>query len=145
MTVARPTFRLFSCARCRKQVLICRLCDRGNLYCSSTCSRRSRQESVRRASRRYQRNPLGARNHARRQRAYRVRQKKVTHQGFAARLKKAKRIRAGFRFASKRSFGRAMRASGTEGPDPAHARCHFCGRESPDFYRYGFLGRKEAP
>jgi len=145
MTVARPTFRLFSCARCRKQVLICRFCDRGNIYCSVACSRRSRQESVRRASRRYQRNPFGARNHARRQQAYRDRQKKVTHQGSAARLKKAKRLRARFRFVSKRSFGRAMRASRTEGPDSAHARCPFCGRESPDFYRVGFLGRKEAP
>ena len=145
MTVAQSTFRFFSCARCRKQVLICRACDRGNLYCSSTCSRLSRQESVRRSSRRYQRNPLGALNHARRQQAYRDRQIKVTHQGSATRLKKAKRLRAGFRFATQRSFRRVLRARRTEGPAPSPARCHFCGRESPDFYRHGFLGRKEAP
>jgi hypothetical protein len=145
MTATRHFLRLFSCARCRKQVLICSTCDRGNIYCSRACSHFSRQESVRQASRRYQRSPPGARNHARRQTAYRRRQKKVTHQGIAPRLRKAKRLRARPRFVSRRSF---LRATGVSGPDLSDLLpdcCHFCGCESSGFHRRGFLGRKETP
>ena len=145
MTATRRTFRLFSCARCRKQVLICSACDRGNIYCSLTCSNLSRQESVRQASRRYQQSPLGARNHARRQTAYRRQQKKVTHQGIALRLRKAKRLRARSRTVFRRSFLRATGVSGPDLPDLLPACCHFCGCESTGFYRRAFLGRKETP
>ena len=30
--------RLFLCARCRRQVLICSRCDRGQQYCGARCS-----------------------------------------------------------------------------------------------------------
>jgi len=46
--------RLFLCQRCRVQVLICRHCDRGHLYCTAGCSQAARRGSQRDAGRRYQ-------------------------------------------------------------------------------------------
>jgi len=88
--------RLFLCDRCGILVRICTDCDRGNRYCSQACSKASRAETIRRASRRYQRSSLGRRNHRRRQARYRARRRRsataakfsrrspprlVTHQG----------------------------------------------------------------
>ena len=39
--------RLFLCARCRCQVLICSRCDRGQQYCGARCSGLARRESLR--------------------------------------------------------------------------------------------------
>ena len=38
----RPA-RLFLCARCRTQVLLCSHCDRGQRYCTPACSRQARE------------------------------------------------------------------------------------------------------
>ena len=74
--------RLFNCSRCHRQVRICTRCDRGNVYCSKTCSNVIRLQNLREASARYQKSFIGRRNHAARQRRYRYRLlKKVTHQG----------------------------------------------------------------
>jgi len=73
--------RLFNCARCHCQVKICRRCDRGNIYCGLRCSFAARMESLRAAGKRYQDSPKGRMNHALRQRRYRTRSNKVTHQG----------------------------------------------------------------
>jgi hypothetical protein len=73
--------RLFNCARCHGQVRICRRCDRGNIYCGRRCSGAARIESLRAAGKRYQVSPKGRMNHALRQRRYRSRSNKVTHQG----------------------------------------------------------------
>ena len=75
--------RLFVCAHCRVQVVLCRRCDRGNVYCGQTCARIQRQLSLRAAGARYQRSPAGRFAHALRARRYRDRRNKVTHQGFA--------------------------------------------------------------
>ena len=39
--------RLFNCARCRCQVVICSHCDRGNIYCGKRCSETARRQSQR--------------------------------------------------------------------------------------------------
>ena len=39
--------RLFNCARCRCQVVICSHCDRGNIYCGKRCSQTARRQSRR--------------------------------------------------------------------------------------------------
>ena len=75
------TARLFNCARCRCQVAICSTCDRGNIYCGPNCSRQARRASMRAAGRGYQHSRRGRFTHAERQRRYRARQQKVTHQG----------------------------------------------------------------
>lgn len=72
--------RLYRCARCRTMVVICRRCDRGNVYCSRACSQQRRKEKQAEAGRRYQKSRQGAHNHARRQQGYRERQRQiVTH------------------------------------------------------------------
>lgn len=79
------TPRLFLCARCYEQVIICTHCDRGNIYCSIFCSFTARTNSLREAGVRYQRSIKGRLAHALRQRRYMQRlrdiKNKLTHQG----------------------------------------------------------------
>ena len=80
--------RLFLCARCRDQVLLCSHCDRGQRYCSAACSRQARESAQREAAQRYQRSRRGRMAHAARARRWRSRHrgdaKMVTHQGSRA-------------------------------------------------------------
>lgn len=85
--------RLFLCARCRKQVLLCSHCDHGQRYCSRACSSASRRGQRRQSSQRYQRSARGRLKHAARSADWRRRCRarhpsgalgaanKVTHQG----------------------------------------------------------------
>lgn len=87
--------RLFLCARCRDQVLLCSHCDRGQQYCSRACSSLSRRERRRETAERYQSSRSGRLKHAARTACWRERQRllrqdsagagdaidKVTHQG----------------------------------------------------------------
>lgn len=127
------TARLFNCARCRRQVVICSDCDRGNIYCGRGCSCRARRESQRAAGRRYQRSRRGRFAHAERQHRYRTRRQEVTHQGSAA-------------LSSNASLGpesRALHRASLSFP-AAHAQglcCHFCQRPCSPFVRRDFLHR----
>jgi len=76
--------RRFRCALCGVLALVCRFCDRGQIYCAHECSQIARRESLRRASVRHQASREGRRNHAARQTHYRESRRelqKVTHQG----------------------------------------------------------------
>ena len=74
--------RLYHCARCHRQVMICRYCDRGNIYCGGLCASEARKESLRRSSASYQSTRRGLTANARRQKRFRQRQReKVTHHG----------------------------------------------------------------
>jgi len=73
--------RLFHCARCHCQVVVCRRCDRGNVYCFNGCAAAARKRSLHDAAARYRRSHRGRTANAARQRRYRARQQKVTHQG----------------------------------------------------------------
>jgi len=77
-----PQARLFLCAvvGCRAQVLICRDCDRGHIYCGA-CAPTARRRSLHQAGRRYQASARGRVRHAARSRQYRLRRNKVTHHG----------------------------------------------------------------
>lgn len=85
MKKTKNTARLFYCARCFAPVVICSHCDRGNIYCGSICSERTRTLNHRIANQKYQLSLKGQLKHAQRQRRYRERQKatakKVTDQG----------------------------------------------------------------
>ena len=70
----RPA-RVFLCAGCRTQVVLCSHCDRGNRYCGRPCWRRARDVARREAARRYQRSPRGLKTHAERSRRWRERQR----------------------------------------------------------------------
>ncbi|MCU0965463.1 MAG: hypothetical protein MUF08_10520 [Burkholderiaceae bacterium] len=86
--------RLYLCARCRVQVILCSRCDRGNRYCGRQCGHQARVEARRQTAQRYQRSRQGRIAHAQRSRRWRVRRAarhaihgtgvdahNVTHQG----------------------------------------------------------------
>ena len=89
-----PSARLFLCARCRSQVVLCSHCDRGNRYCGRPCRRLARAAAQRASACRYQGSRRGRLAHAERSRRWRQRhrarcddalpQENVTHQGCPA-------------------------------------------------------------
>jgi hypothetical protein len=66
--------RLFLCARCFVQVLLCSHCDRGQRYCGRECSGLTRRQLRGQASQRYQCSPGGSLAHKMRSRRWRARQ-----------------------------------------------------------------------
>jgi hypothetical protein len=78
MKKTKKTARLFNCHRCHQPVSIFSRCDRGNIYCGSTCSGRARALNHRIANHKYQLSLKGRLKHAQRQRCYRERQKAIT-------------------------------------------------------------------
>jgi hypothetical protein len=127
--------RLFICAECRTQALICSCCDRGQIYCAGDCRRIARRRRQRAAGARYQASLHGRHAHAERASRYRARREKVTHQGSPRShsgdcLPSGSRtVASGARTWSKRSRRRA-------------SHCHWCGRRCPDLVRQGFLRRR---
>jgi hypothetical protein len=86
--------RLYLCARCRVQVILCSRCDRGNRYCGRRCRHQARMQARRQTAQRYQRSWHGRIAHAQRSRRWRQRRAardavggtgvdahNVTHQG----------------------------------------------------------------
>jgi hypothetical protein len=69
--------RLFLCARCSAQVRLCSHCDRGQRYCTPTCSSLARDTAQREAGRRYQRSRGGRMAHAARSRRWRIRHQRI--------------------------------------------------------------------
>lgn len=78
---SNSTARLFLCTHCRQQVIICRRCDRGQIYCGPNCALEVRRRNQREARRRYQATDRGRRMHADRSRTHRARGRRVTDQG----------------------------------------------------------------
>jgi len=58
---------------CHAVFFVCSSCERGQRYCSRTCSRRARLLQHRHANRRYQTSREGKRDHSKRQEQYRQR------------------------------------------------------------------------
>lgn len=117
--------RYYNCSRCSAQVVICRKCDRGNIYCGSICSNKSRTERHQAANRKYSATLKGRRNHALRQRRYRARQKqKVTDQGSP--------ILALHDVLQPKPNASSMR------PQASNPCCHLCGLPV-SYLRYDFL------
>jgi hypothetical protein len=71
--------RLSACFPRFLEVLICRCCDRDQVYCSGDRAREARRKNQREAARRYQTGCKGRAAHAERARRYRARQTAVTH------------------------------------------------------------------
>lgn len=148
--------RLFLCARCRAQVVLCSHCDRGNWYCGRACSRQAREASRRQAGRRYQASLPGRVAHARRMQRWRQRtvarlersepagQQEVTHQGW----------RCGHDAAPLAPCTEETTPTPTPtptDPEPPAAtvqtvcaaapplHCHRCARRLPGWLRHGFV------
>ena len=77
------TGRLFLCASCQAQVLVCSQCDRGQRYCAKGCANITRRSRQREAGKRYQQSRAGRHKHAARMHQFRQRRaasaKIVTH------------------------------------------------------------------
>jgi len=123
------TARLYNCVRCQRQVTICSHCDRGNIYCGTSCANLTRRESLKAAGRRYQGSRRGRFKHAERQRRYRSRSKKVTHQGSPETPSNAP------------LSTRSEVPESVVGVEDGTIHCHFCGRLCGDFLRRDYLHR----
>ncbi len=128
--------RLYNCARCHQQVILCSHCDYGNIYCFDGCAQEAKILSLREANKRYRESPLGRQNAARRQAEFRQRnrleessdpssepspEKKVTHQG------------------SEEEPAPAPIASESIEGDVGEYHCHCCGRPVDFYLRSGFI------
>lgn len=67
------TARRYHCARCLRPVIICRPCDRGNIYCFDGCARAAEKERCKRNAKRYRGTAKGRRSTAKRQSNKRLR------------------------------------------------------------------------
>ncbi len=127
--------RMFVCAGCRRQVLICTCCDRGQIYCAGNCAPHARRLSLLAAGRRYQTSRPGRLAHAVRARRYRARGKKVTHHGSPV-----------LPTDGLLALGSPMRASDAKAsedpPSPSASHCHWCGRRCSALVRQRFLRRR---
>ena len=119
--------RRYLCAGCRTPVLMCSHCDRGNRFCTAGCASQARRQSLRSAGRRYQDTHRGRRAHAERQRRYRARQQKVTHQSSPPPALPVQLVTEPT--VKKYTL-----------PPPWH--CHLCHRVLPEFVRQDFLRRR---
>jgi hypothetical protein len=126
--------RLFLCERCRVQVVVCRRCDRGQIYCGRSCSSKARSASTAAAGRRYQGSRRGRFAHAARARRYRAHAKIVTHQGSAS--TPTADLLPGMTTASR---AESVPVSATE------PRCHRCGAPCAPALRQSWLRRHRWP
>jgi hypothetical protein len=127
------TGRMFLCAACRVQVVLCRRCDRGQIYCGRDCSSRARGDAQRAAGRRYQASRPGRFAHAERARRYRARCKIVTHQGSVD-------AQAGALLAAQATVSPQDAAPEVQtSPDTPSMRCTRCGAPCAAAVRLGFL------
>lgn len=122
--------RLYNCASCRSQTIICSCCDRGNIYCCTKCSRLARQQSLRAAGQRYQNSFQGKLKHAARQKCYRYRLKNfVTHH--PSPISSNNDLLSPQPSKHKQRIARPM-------------VCHFCGNNCAQFIRLRFLHRRTS-
>jgi hypothetical protein len=158
----RPA-RLYLCARCRVQVILCSRCDRGSRYCGRQCRYQAREQARRETAQRYQRSRRGRIAHAMRSRRWRQRRaardvacgagvdaQNVTHQGSRAGVGSAPL--AAWTYDSTTAEVACKTAdvtahSASQERDPAAARpaatpcwtCRRCGQGQPAALRLGFL------
>jgi len=122
--------RLYQCARCHAQVIVCPRCDRGQRYCHGGCAQAARADSLKRASKKYQSSRPGRFNNAARQQRFRAQKKQiVTQQGSTQ-----KRLRDLLAIQLTRS-DKAQKP----GLPGAPLRCHHCGEVCEPFLRHDFL------
>jgi hypothetical protein len=127
-----PTARLFLCARCRTQVLLCSRCDRGQIYCGGDCAQQARRHAQREAAHRYQASRRGRLMHAARSRRYRARRKIVTHQGSPA-------AAADDLLAADSVVAAPLQPAMVGSAPRPHWHCHGCGARCAPWVRSGFL------
>jgi hypothetical protein len=144
--------RLFVCAWCGCEVVVCSCCDRGQIYCGVDCAGRARRQGLRGAGRRCQQTRRGRRMHAARMARYRAKltqgsvgeadrmpdegwpREIVTHHGSPA-------PPTGDLLAGDATTMPRDDASPAEPSGRAMTQCHWCGRCCLLPLRRGFLRR----
>jgi hypothetical protein len=127
--------RLFLCAGCRTQVIVCSCCDRGQIYCPAGCAARARRQNVLAAGQRYQQTRRGRQMHAARMGRYRSRREIVTHHGSPP-------LAADDLLPPDAMTLTPDDASPADGRRPPASHCHWCGRSCLPQLRQGFLRRR---
>ena len=124
--------RLYHCASCHLQTIVCSFCDRNNIYCGPRCSRAARVRSCHLACQRYQKSLRGRHKHAKRQQRYRERlRKKVTHQSSPVLPPHAV-------LPPKPNERISEKVQGL-------VHCHFCGKSCSLFLRRGYVRHSRQP
>lgn len=122
--------RRFHCAKCRVPVIVCRQCDHGQQYCFNGCAQLAREESLKRAGKKYQQTRQGKIKNAARQQKFRDKQKQiVTHQGSAPEPPRAEL----------KSTTKQAEQPTNQPKSPTSMVCHQCGCPCDPFFRLGFL------
>ena len=126
--------RFYLCARCRIQTLVCRRCDRGQIYCGRACALEARRCWQREARARYQATVRGREMHVQRNRQYRARQRSVTDQGVMPPMAAAE--------PGAPVSGGAAAAKAAIVSAPSFARyCDHCRKPASDFVRLDTIRR----
>lgn len=130
----KRTARLFQCALCHTQSIVCSCCDRGQIYCGIFCVITARKKAMKLAGVCYQNTFNGKQKHAARQSCYRERQKKiVTHQGSPS-IPQNVPINPLENKANKTETGQK----------PLALTCGFCGKPVSAWVRNDFVRRRGA-
>jgi hypothetical protein len=130
--------RMFNCARCACQVVICSHCDRGQIYCALDCAHAARKESLCQSGQRYQASRHGQLKHAARQARYRERQQqKVTHQGSDPGPRHDSLVQQ-LKLLLREVVPNTIRPETTT---TARLICHFCHQPCLPFLRWVFLSQ----
>ena len=146
--------RLFVCAWCGGEVVVCSGCDRGQIYCGVDCAGQARRQTLRGAGRRCQQTRRGRRMHAARMARYRAKlaqsaagvavgmpdegwpREIVTHHGSPA-------TPTGDLVAAGATAMPRDDASLAVPPGRAMTQCYWCGRCCLLPLRCGFLRRRD--
>lgn len=146
--------RGFLCVRCGRQAIVCRCCDRGQIYCNADCAGQARRRTLRGAGGRWQRTRRGRRLHAARMARYRAKRAAgsdvatlglspeerppeiVTHHGSPPPA-------AGDLLADEVTAMPREDASLADPRGRAMPHCHWCGCSCPPPLRRGFLRRRD--
>ena len=141
--------RLFLCACCRIQVLVCRQCDRGQRYCASGCAATTRHTLQLGAAQRYQSSRAGRFKHALRSQRWRARQaalaKIVTHQGSQDGPSDDVLPATQTSALSAPPCTSTMSIAATAADHPRAWRCHWCCAPCAALVRQGFIRHSHSP
>ncbi len=128
--------RFYLCARCRLQSVICRTCDRGQIYCAGDCASASRRQSQREACQRYNKTHRARTLNAERQRRYRLRQRTQTNERVTDQGSRTVAVHA----SSSASIEKRVANHFLSATTPAgRIVCHHCACECAASVRLGFL------